>query len=189
MNENRTLSNSCTLRASARVARVLLVLMGMSCLFSQCVLPPPPQEETTPPDPIILNLDQIQPIGAGPLFLERELSSQEFFSVVNALVHPPSPSLKFYWFVDFDVNDPELWDSSDVDFVLKGCDEKLVDFSGADKTITVEVLITEGLLDVSLAQSDDPRFTLAGEPIYSVRWTVIVKGVPQCTAEPGNDVL
>jgi len=185
----KTPSNPFALRAPARVAWLLLLLGVMSLVTTACVLPPPPQEETKTPLPIILNLDQIQPIGPGPLFLERTLSSEAAFSVINALVHQPSTALKFYWFVDFDVNQPELWDSSEVDFILKGCDDKLIDLSGAAKTVTVEVLITEGLLDVSLGQSDDPRFTLGGEPIYSVRWTVIVNGVPQCASEPGNDVL
>ena len=183
------INNIKLLRPCPPVAWLLLVVTVVMLGMPQCVLPPPPQEELDLPTPIFLDLDLINPLGPGPIILERADSSQVLFSVAGALLGAPNPKLNYYWFIDFDVNTPVPWDSTEQDFLLQGCNTKLLDLSGADKTGTLEVLITEGQLDISLTQEDDPRFTLGGEPIDSVRWTIIVKGVPDCNQGLANDVL
>ena len=100
----------------------LLLLLGVVMIgIPQCVLPPPPQEVTEVPTPIFLDLDLIHPLGPGPVFLDRSLSSQELFTVAGALLNGPNPALNYYWFIDFDVNAPVPWDSTEQDFLLQGC--------------------------------------------------------------------
>ena len=170
------------------MAWLLLLFAGVMIGTPHCVLPPPPQLEPDVPTPIFLNLDRILPLGPGPVLLERSLSSQEMFSVAGALLNGPNPDLNYYWFLDFDVNNAIQWDSEEEDFLLEGCDGKLVDNSGAAKTVTLEVLITEGVL-AFIFDENDPRDTLGGEPIDSVRWTIIVSGVPDCSQGTPNELL
>jgi len=184
-------NNNSWLGGDGAVAWLLLLLSLVMIGTPHCVLPPPPQLEPNVPTPIFLDLDLIHPLGPGPIILTRVDNSQVLFSVAGALLGAPNPDLNYYWFIDFDVNagSTSKWDSEEQDFLLQGCHTKLVDLSGADKTATLEVLITEGELDISAVQEDDPRFTLGGEPIDSVRWTLIVKGVPDCDQGSTNDVL
>jgi hypothetical protein len=171
-----------------RLAHVLLISGFVMTNLTGCVLPPPPQEEPDVISSLILDLDRIVPLGAGPIFLERTLSSTVDFSVKNAVVGGPSPTLRYYWFIDFDVTAPTKWDSEEDSIVISGCHEKFIGGGGGTKTATVEVLLTEGILDVSLTKEDDPRFTPGGEPIHSVRWTVVITGTAQCQPN-NNDVL
>jgi hypothetical protein len=181
-------NNYLQLRKQRPVAWLLLLFAGVMIGIPHCVLPPPPQVEPDVPTPIFLNLDLIKPVGPGPVLLERAITSQVLFSVASALLNGPNLDLNYYWFIDFDVNNPKQADSTEEDFLLEGCHGSLVDNSGAAKTATLEVLITEGVL-AFIFDDNDPRDTLGGEPIDSVRWTIIVSGVPDCAQGPPNDLL
>ena len=143
-----------------------------------CVLPPPPQgtsEVVSAAQLIGIDLDKIRPTGPGKVQVDRSTSGPIEFSVSDAL--PSGHKFNTYWFVNFDFATPKPWQQVTDPLTLDPCQDPLVDTTGPfQKIVTVEVLVTEGTLDISVIQPGDPRFTPDGEPIAIVRWTVVAEG-------------
>lgn len=124
--------------------------------------------------------DKLIPSGPEAQKVDRQTDGPIAFSVKNAL----TGSFNVYWFVEFDFKKPVKWESTGDPFLVYPCGEHLKgDFQ---KIVTVEALVTEGVLDISFVKEGDPRYTHDGEPIAYIRWTVVAEGVapPTCPAEP-----
>lgn len=138
-------------------------------------MPPPPLEKPEDDSTFFVDPQLSDPPGAGPIQLERAPSEQQLFSVDNAIQTDEATPVNTYWFVDFNVDAPQKWLTEDRNSLnLCGCDPDHFGVAG-DRTVTLEVLITPGELvfDFTLP---DPRRTAGGEPIYSLRWTIMVTG-------------
>ena len=126
------------------------------------------------PQVLGIDLDKIKPTGPGKVTVDRGSLGPIEFSVVDAL--PKGHKFRTYWFVNFDFAAPKLWNQVTDPLKLDPCQEPLAEAGGFQTITTVEVLITEGTLDISVLREGDPRFTPGGEPVVPIRWTVIAEG-------------
>ena len=127
--------------------------------------------------PILLGVDIAKLVPSyATIGIDRATSGPVTFSVAKAL--PPSVPLRVYWFVDFDPETPQKWVSEADPLVLDPCQAPLADPAGLQTVVTVEALVTAGELNISFVRPGDPRYTVGGEPILPIRWTIVAQG--QC---------
>lgn len=161
-----------------------MVAVASVAVAPGCLLAPPPRDKPDAgPLPLALDPDRIIPIEQ-KVPLKRKATELVNLSIQNAVTGGSGRTKRYYWYVNFDESPSKFAVSNDAEFRLTGCSDGIQGkdpTSGTEATSVVEVLVTEG--EIAVEQSGDQRFTKAGEPYLTQRWTLIVSGFPDCSTK------